>query len=71
MAKNEKRYKLKPSQKLAWGAMGFGAAVAGGLYLLWPGMYWWVYVAVALVVFSAAFKIWLEMASQQRIIDDD
>ena len=71
MAKNAKGHKLKPSTKMWAASMLWGALAAGGLYWLWSGMYWWVYLVVGLVVGQTFYSTWLETASQERIIDDD
>jgi hypothetical protein len=58
---------LNRKQVIALAALGFGILVALGVYYVWPNGYWPVYVAIALVV-AGAFKAWLELIGQGKIM---
>ncbi len=71
MAGKSKRRKMKPSQKLALGSMGIGVMIACGVYLLWPGFYWWVYLLIALLIGGFFYDTLLDYAAKEKIIDDE
>ena len=60
---------VKPSQGMALAALVFGSVIAGGFYYVWPYALWWVYPVIALLAAGPAYKTWLEMNANEKIID--
>lgn len=62
--------KMKRTEKMMLGCMTAGAIAA--LLLAWflPGLPWWVYAIVGLLVCGGAYKAVLDQASKETIVDN-
>ena len=58
---------LNRKHVMALSALGFGILVAIGIWYVWPKGPWLVYVAIALLA-AGAFKTWLELMGQGKIM---
>lgn len=57
------------SEWLAVAALVFGALVAWGVYAVFPNWPWWAYVVIAFLVGGPAYRVWLEMVANEKVID--
>jgi hypothetical protein len=60
---------MQSSAWIALAALALGAVCAGGFYYLWPHAHWAVYPVVAVFVAGPAYRLWLEMSANEKMID--
>lgn len=62
---------MKPSEKVAFQAMGLAAAITGGVWYVWPGGTVYFYLIIFAITLGSAYSAFLQSAAHEKIVDGE